>query len=193
MASFLFRQKRGFFSPIFFQRPNNQCGSVESNRITTDKTLNGIMNISEEVVPLGVSPFDAELLSDAANGLCLMSNAMKHNIEMKRSVSLQVADLENKLKDLKANLATLNSVIDLYKDKLRVQYNIFEGGRGDSQRFVEKHMFKAEKERDSFIVYHKMSCRRFSGRETDLLDVKVVSLNSFGFFPCEQCHGGILK
>ncbi len=166
---------------------------MESNRITTDKTLNGNMNISEEVVPFEVSPFDAELLSDAANGLCLMSNAMKHNIEMKRSVSLQVADLENKLKDLKANLATLNSVIDLYKDKLRVQYKIFEDGRGDSQRFVEKHMFKAEQERDGFIVYHKMSCRRFSGRETDLLDVTVVSLNSFGFFPCEQCHGGVLK
>jgi hypothetical protein len=58
---------------------------------------------------------------------------------------------------------------------------------------VEKHMFKAEQERDCFIVYHKMSCRRFSGRETDLLDVTVVSLNSFGFFPCEQCHGGVLK
>jgi hypothetical protein len=140
-----------------------------------------------------MSPFDAEMLSDAANGLCLMSNAMKHNIEMKGSVSLQVADLENKLKDLKAMLASLNSVIDLYKDKLRVQYELFEGGRGDAPRFVEKTMFKVEQERDCFIVYHKMPCRKFSGRKPDMLDVTAVSLDSFGFFPCEQCHGGVLK
>ena len=151
------------------------------------------MNVSEQVGPLEVSPFDAELLSDAANGLCLMSNAMKHNIEMRRSVALQVADLKNKLKELKTMLATLDSVIDLYKDKLRVQYKIFEGGRGDSQRFVEKQMFKVEQERDCFIVYHKMPCQKFCGREPDMLDVTTVSLNSFGFFPCEQCHGEVLK
>ena len=103
------------------------------------------MNEPVPVVPLDMSPFDAEMLSDAANGLCLMSNAMKHNIEMKGSVSLQVADLENKLKDLKAMLASLNSVIDLYKDKLRVQYELFEGGRGDAPRLWKKQCSKSNK------------------------------------------------
>ncbi len=77
------------------------------------------MNVSAQVVSLEPPPFDAELMSDAANGLCIMSNALKYNIEMKGSVSFQVAEVENKLKDLKAILATLDSVIDLYKDKLR--------------------------------------------------------------------------
>ena len=152
------------------------------------------MNVSVPVVPLEPLPFDAELMSDAANGLCIMSNALKYNIEMKGSVSLQVADVESKLKDLKAMLATLDSVIDLYKDKLSVQYEFFEDeGRGDSQRFVEKQMFRVEQERDCFIVYHKMSCRQFSGRQPNMLDVTAVSLDSFGFFPCEHCHRGVLK
>jgi len=113
---------------------------------------------------------------------------------MKGSVSLQVADVESKLKDLKAMLATLDSVIDLYKDKLSVQYEFFEDeGRGDSQRFVEKQMFRVEQERDCFIVYHKMSCRQYSGRQPNMLDVTAVSLDSFGFFPCEHCHRGVLK
>ena len=79
------------------------------------------MNEPVPVVPVDMSPFDAEMLSDAANGLCLMSNAMKHNIEMKGSVSLQVADLENKLKEplalVRSSHFRKSPYVDPYKDE----------------------------------------------------------------------------